>query len=205
MNKTPYNLDETLAFARNEFAGRNALAMAANSGCLYDLDKKRFTVPLLGDKYLVTFPDGLVTFYNTHIEAPIVISILVLHYLKRATGANLSHSWISFKNLQGGAIYAEPFYKRAVIPFIRNFSGRLKDFERAAIKLGGGKTNYGDLSFIIPTFPRVPLLYILWLGDEELPPNGTVLFDQAANAYMQTEDYAMLAGITVGALVKILN
>ncbi|MBS4030887.1 MAG: DUF3786 domain-containing protein [Clostridiales bacterium] len=205
MNKSPYNLDETLDVARREFAGKSALTMAANSGCLFDLDKERFTVPFLGEKYLVTYPDGLVTFFHKSIEAPTVVSILLLHYLTNASGADLLNSWISFKELQGGGIYTEPFHKRAVLPFIKNFGGRIEDFGRAASKLGAKKGEHGDASYIIPALPRVPLLYILWQGDDEFPPNGTILFDHVANAYLHTEDYAMLAGMTVGTLVKSLK
>lgn len=205
MNKSPFNLGETLIVARKNFMEMPALPMAANSGCLFDMEKDRYTVPFLGERYLVNYPSGLVTYQDRDMEAPVIISIILLHYLSRATGVNLSASWISFKELQGGGIYIEPFQKRAVIPFVKNFGARFTDFSRAAEKLGGVKAGHGDLSYVIHVLPRVPLLYIIWQGDEEFPANGTILFDQYANAYLHTEDYAMLAGMTVGALVKSLK
>lgn len=205
MNKSPYNLQETLDVARKEFSQKSAMEMAANSGCLYDLEKSRFTVPFLGEKYFVTYPDGDVKIANEITEAPIITAILLLHYLAQASGMELSKNWISFKELQGGSIYIEPFTHRAVIPFVKNFGGRIKEFGPAAEKLGGEQAEHGDIAYIIPALPRVPLLYILWEGDEEFPPNGTILFDNFANAFLPTEDYAFLGGMTVAALVNQLK
>ncbi|MCW3488786.1 DUF3786 domain-containing protein [Dethiobacter alkaliphilus] len=205
MNKSPFNLEETLRVAREEFSRKPVLEMAANSGCLYDLDKERVTVPFLNQKYLVTYPHGQVTYAHDNSEAPIITAILLLHYLTNATGIELSNNWISYKELQGGSIYIEPFQHRAIIPFVKKFGGYPQDFAKAAEKLGGKKAEHGDVSYIIPALPKVPLLYILWEGDEEFPPNGTILFDNYANAYLATEDFAFLAGMTVAALLAALK
>lgn len=205
MNKNPYNLDETISVARSAFAGKPALEMATHSSCLYDLHKQRFTVPFLGQKYSVTYPDGHVTTNSDQSEAPLITAILLLHYLSYAKGASLSQNWISYKDLPGGSLYLEPFKNRAVIPFAKKFDGRPEDFAIAAEKLGGEKAEHGDISYIIPALPRVPLLYILWQGDEEFPPNATILFNDCANSYLHTEDYAILAGMTVGAMLAALK
>jgi hypothetical protein len=204
MNKSPYNLGETLDLARKLFSQKQALAMAANSGCLYDMEKNRFTVPFLGQKYLVSYPDGAVT-TSEHTEAPIITAILLLHYLVQATGVAPSGQWISFKELQGGSIYIEPFQHRAIIPFVKNFGASPEKFSLAAEKLGGEKSRHGDIAYIIPALPRVPLLYILWEGDDEFPPNGNILFDGYANAYLHTEDFAFIGGMMVAALLGALK
>jgi hypothetical protein len=205
MNKTPYNLGETLLVARKNFAAAAAPSMAENSACRFIQDKSLFTVPFLGQHYLVSYPEGQVVRQTTGEEVPLTTAILLLHYLAWATGAPLSGSWISYKELHGGAVYIDPFSKRAVLPFVKIFGGRPQEFARAAGMLGGEKADHGHLSYRIPALPRVPLLYILWKGDEEFPPSGTILFDRQANAYLHTEDYAVLAGLTVGALVNILK
>lgn len=201
LNKSFYNLDETLNVARKEFAQKAALEIAANSGCIYE-ETTGFTVPFLGKSYLVTYPAGQVTLNDT--AAPIVTAILLLHYLAQASGIGLSSNWVSFKELQGGSIYIEPFQHRAIIPFVKTFGARPEDFANAAEKLGGTKANHGDVSFIIPVLPRVPVLYILWQGDDEFPSNGTILFDNFANAYLPTEDFAFIGGMVVGAMAKSL-
>jgi len=201
MSRIPYNLGKTLEVAREDYAGQSPLAMAANSACLFDQERSRFAVPFLGNRYLAEHPGGSVTYEDKEGEVPAVVTILLLHYLCRASGVELAADWVSFKELQGGAIYIEPFRKRAVMPFAKNFGLLPADFARAAEKLGGRKANHGDISYIIPALPRVPLLYVLWLGDDEFPPNGNILFDRHASTYLHTEDYAVLCGLTVGALL----
>jgi len=205
MNKTPYNLGETLQVARHNFSAAQAPLMADNSGCLFERESSRFTVPFLGQTYLLTYPDGLVTRLDSGEEAPLTTAIILLHYLSWSTGAALTGSWISYKELQGGSVYIDPFNKRAVLPFVKRFGDRPHEFTRAAELLGGQKADHGHFSYRLPALPHVPLLYILWKGDDEFPPSGTILFDRHANAYLHTEDYAILAGMTVGAMTNVLK
>ncbi|MCL6560367.1 MAG: DUF3786 domain-containing protein, partial [Firmicutes bacterium] len=53
-----------------------------------------------------------------------------------------------------------------------------------------------------PFFPLVPVTYVLWLGDDEFPASGTVLFDSTASTHLATEDYAFIAGMGVFELKK---
>ncbi|NLN06579.1 MAG: DUF3786 domain-containing protein [Firmicutes bacterium] len=201
MERSPYNLAYTLQVAQNSFAGREPLLMAKQSGCPYDPLRQSFTVPYLGRAFTVSYPAGGVFAENKH-EADLITSILLLHYLSGAGGAELSGGWISFRELQSGAIYIGPFRKRAVIPLIKGFGTRPGALAQAAEHLGGKKAAYGDLSYIIPVLPRVPLLVILWYGDDEFPPNANILFNRHANAYLSTEDCAQLAGQTVYTMLK---
>jgi len=205
MNKTPYNLGETLELARQRFSAGCAQSMAVNSACLFMPEDSQFVVPLFTQNYFVSYPDGLVTRQDTNEEASMTTAILLMHYLTRATGVSLTGGWISYKELPGGAIYIDPFNKRAVLPFIKYFGDCPQDFARAAELLGGERAGYGHLAYRLPVLPRVPLLYILWEGDEEFSPSATILFDSRADEYLHPEDYAILAGMTSGALVKTLR
>ncbi|NLM46767.1 MAG: DUF3786 domain-containing protein [Firmicutes bacterium] len=202
MERSPYNLSYTLQLAQEKFAGREPLFMAEQSGCPYDPVRQCFTVPYLGRAFTVSYPEGNVYAENED-KADFVTAILLLHYLSGAGGAETSDSWISFQELQSGAIYIGPFRKRAVIPLLKGFGTRPQALSRAAERLGGKKAAYGDLSYIIPVLPRVPLLLILWYGDDEFPPDANILFNRHVNAYLATEDCAQLAGQTVYTLLRL--
>jgi hypothetical protein len=87
-------------------------------------------------------------------------------------------------------------------PLVKNF-GRGPDLLRkAAAKLGGCEADYGDLSVTINAFDQVPITLVLWKGDEEVAPNGNILFDANISDYLPTEDVAVLSETIVWKLVK---
>ncbi|NLM52057.1 MAG: DUF3786 domain-containing protein [Firmicutes bacterium] len=200
--RSPYNMAHTLQLAQKAFAQCDPFLVAQLSKCHYDENTRIFTVPYLGQTYHVSYPQGIVT--NIHNqEADFITAILLLHYLSGASGVETSGNWISFKELQSGAIYVAPFHKRAINPFVKGFGRNPAAFCRLAKHLGGTEATYGDFSYIIPVLPRIPLLLILWQGDDEFPATGNILFDQHANTYLHTEDYAQLASQTVYTMLKL--
>lgn len=204
MNKIPYNLGVTLEKAQNRFAGADPEFMAQKSGVPYDPQEKAFVLPFMNETYRISHPDGKVEGASGE-EANIIFQILFLHYLTDASGMALKKEWISFKELPGGQIYITPFQNRAVKPFTRVFGSQPESFSRAAEHLGGEKSTYGDLSYVLPVFPRVPFMFVLWEGDEEFPASGTILFDATAGSYLPTEDFAMLSGLLVSKLKAALK
>ena len=201
MTRSPYNLAVTLSLAQEEFAKQSPQSMAEKSGCSYDAATKSFTVTYLTQNYTVTYPDGRVTNAENK-EADFTTAILILHYLTGASGEELTNNWISFKELQGGAIYIQAFQKRAINQLVQVFGKKPESLVAAAQQFAGTPADFGDVSCIIPVLPRIPILFILWQGDDEFPPSGTILFDRNANTYLHTEDFAHLASMTVYALIK---
>lgn len=123
--------------------------------------------------------------------------ILILHYLQRASGASLSGSMVGFDQLSGARFYGSPFRGRVELPLVRTFSERPKALLESARALGGSSASYGDCSVLLHPFPRVPLAFILWQGDDEVPANGKVLFDACAEDYLSAEDLTVLGETVV--------
>ena len=123
--------------------------------------------------------------------------ILLLHYLERASGAPLSGRLVGFDQLRGGMFYGGAFRKRVESPLARIFATAPARLAEAAASLGGAHGSHGDASAIIWPFPRVPMTLIVWTGDEELPPNAKVLFDDTAEGYLSTEDLAVLGDLVI--------
>jgi hypothetical protein len=73
----------------------------------------------------------------------------------------------------------------------------LAGFKRAAEYLDGQAIDMGDAAYRLLPFPRVPLYYILWEGDEEFSPKISVLFDRSI------EKVFSASGIWT--LVKVVN
>ncbi len=129
-------------------------------------------------------------------EHLLTVSILLVHYLTRATGIPLVGEWISFRELPGGDIYNTPFTNRTIRPMVGLFGQRPAKLAEAMIKLGGRQEKLGHASGSVHAFPMVPLCFVVWEGDEEIPASGQILFDRSASGYMDTEALVVLASET---------
>jgi hypothetical protein len=70
-------------------------------------------------------------------------------------------------------------------------------FKRAAQYLEGQPLDMADAAFRLLPFPRVPLYYLLWEGDEEFCPKLSVLFDRSIEQ--------LLSASAIWALVKVVT
>jgi hypothetical protein len=75
----------------------------------------------------------------------------------------------------------------------------------AAGQLGGQKADYGDTAVTINAFSRVPIMMVLWRGDEEFAPQGSVLFDATVSDYLPTEDITVLCETIAWRLIRFLR
>lgn len=168
----------------------------------YDQENRLFTVPFLGTKYFVSFPDGEITSEKKGENVPMTYSVIILHYLINAGGCPLTGRYITFKELPGGSIYVEPFNNRAIRPLISFFGSSPHLLVEAGQRLGGVKAEAGDWAVTINVLPMVPITFVIWEGDQEFPPGGNILYDASAPYYLETEDYALLPGLTIFEMKK---
>lgn len=203
-NRSSFNLDVALAEAVKQLKECDPEATSARAAVEFDNQKSRFRVPFLTSIYLVEYPSGKVTLQSGE-NASAYVPIILLHYLTTAEGTPLKGQWVAFRHLPGGHIYTEAFNRRAINPFLKTFGERLEDFQEAAKALGGYRLALSGISMVIPVLPRVPLCFILWPGDEEIPASANILFDQAASSYLPTEDYALLPALATAAMKTRAN
>ncbi len=162
-------------------------------------------IEYLNQSYQITLPDMEISLVDSEEEVPIKDKILILHYLTSAKGIPLTNRVIAYKQLPEGSNYFPTFYKRVIRPLIDHFGLKPQRLIDAAGKLGGYKVDYGDVAVTINAFKHVPITLVLWQGDEEFPPGGSILFDAAVSDYLSTEDINVLCEIIAWRLVKFLR
>ncbi len=168
--------------------------LCRRSGAQYQLvdSKKRALLTYLNQAYQISFPDIVVTQFNSQRTVASRDKVLILHYLSLAKGTPLTSRIISYRDLPDGNIYLPSFTKRAIRPLIDNFGGNYEKLIQVANKLGGCQANYGDVSVVIGAFPHVPVFLVLWRGDEEFPIEANILFDSSISDYLYPEDINVL-------------
>ncbi len=181
--------------------------LCLRSGAQYQVinTKELILLNYLNQSYQITFPDINISLIDSNQEVPIRDKILILHYLTLAKGTPISNKVIAYKELPEGANYFPSFYKRAIKPLLDYFSKEPRLLLDAAKRLGGYEADYGDVAVTINAFGRVAITLILWRGDDEFVPEGSILFDSSISDYLSTEDINVLCETISWKLVRLLK
>jgi len=201
--KTPYSF--AFEVACDALRSADLKKQAGKSGaCFEQEDDRRCLIKLtfLNHHCLVHFPDITVTYQDEGKDVPLWSKLVILHYLIQAQGRPLAGEWISFRQLAGGEVYYPTFHGRAQKPLLDFFGQRADLFKEAGCSLGGTEAPAGDRGVILAALPRVPIAFLFWNGDEELPPEARILFDASVPAYLSTEDVVVLAQQAVFRLIE---
>jgi hypothetical protein len=134
---------------------------------------------------------------------PLAEKVIVLHYLLTARGEGSRNNLVTFREVPGGAFYYPAFLKRARDPLVRVFGLQPERLAGCGRQLGAERADVGDASITLRPLPRVPMTVVLWKGDNEFAPEGSILFDGSVGTYLPTEDIAMLSGMVVYRLIRI--
>jgi len=156
----------------------------------------------LNEQYRVTIPDGEIFLENSKVEVPLRDKILILHYFIGAKGTPATGKLIAYKQLLGGVSYFPAFSQRAIAPLVVSFGKNPELLIETSSQLGGRTAVQGDVSVTVNAFERVPITLVLWRGDEEVAPNGSILFDANISDYLSTEDVTVLCETMVRRMVK---
>ena len=167
--------------------------------------KKVITIKYLNKSYLITLPEIEISLADSGEKVPIRDKVLILHYLTLAKGTPLANKLITFKELPEGVIYSPTFSKRTIEPILKNFGKEPHLLIAAAEKLGGHKADYGDVAVTIDAFSRVPITLVLWRGDDEFVPGGSIIFDATISDYLATEDITTLCETITWRLISYLR
>ncbi len=154
--------------------------------------QKIIILEYLNQSYQIVFPDIDISLIDSEEEVSIRDKILILHYFTQAKGTPITNKITTFRELPEGANYFPTFSKRAIKPLLDHFGREPERLIAAAEELGGHKVDYGDVAATINAFSYVPITLVLWRGDEEFTPEGSILFDSTISDYLPTYDITVL-------------
>jgi len=188
-----------IALAVAELQQINPQRLENRTGAQHFVEAARqgLIVPYFGQARRITWPEVAVTPENGAGEISLPEQILILHYLLNASGEPLTGRSIDFRQVPEGGFYWSAFVSRAQKPLLSTFGHDLDLYVKVAAGLGGEPLPLGDAAARFMAFPRVPITHVLWRGDEEFPPEATILFDATIPRYFPTEDIAALSGASV--------
>jgi len=163
---------------------------------------KALLLPFLGEEIRISHPAISVSYHERKDEVPLWVKILTLHYLERAGGTAPRGEDITFKQLEGGLGYYPAFERRCITPLLDAFGNEMEQFMKTGAAAGGVPSSLGGHALAFRAFPRVEVTFILWKGDDEFPPAGSVVFDSSISDYLSTEDVAVLCNMIAVRILK---
>lgn len=93
---------------------------------------------------------------------------------------------VGIKDLKESHFFTGPHELRTK-PLLARFGDDLEGFRLAGAALRGKLIEMADVAFELRPFPRVPLYFLLWGGDEEFKPRLQVLLDRPTENYLAAD------------------
>ena len=130
-----------------------------------------------------------------------LLELLFLVYLLNVGPDLLSHEMISVKELKDSHFFQGP-HELKIRPVLDRYGHDLKGFMKAAESLGGEAQDLADAAYRFSTFPKVPLWYLFWEGDEEFEPRLSVIFDRSVEKHLSADAIWGLVTLVSTALLR---
>lgn len=137
------------------------------------------------------------------IDCPL-LELMTLVYLLNVSPEPLSQDMISVSELKDAHFFQGPHALRTG-SLIKLYGCDVKGFRAAAELLGGEPMDMADASFRFIPFPRIPIYYLLWEGDEEFGPNLSVLFDRSIEKHLNADGIWGIVGLISDLLANNLS
>jgi len=128
-----------------------------------------------------------------------LVELLVLVYLLNVTSHPLSQEMVSVNDLKTAHFFQGP-HALKIAPLVERYGNDLRGFTKAAENLGGEPLDLADAAYRFFPFPKIPLYYLLWEGDEEFKPHLSILFDRSIERHLSADAIWGLVNLVSDAL-----
>lgn len=173
---------------KNKVAALRFAEIAAGLGA--GLRGGALAIRCLGREFMV-HPDGAIG-----AEGPVSpwMQILLLHYVRTRGDAGVCGTWVAFSELRGGLVKATSFARECEEPLCGLFNRDPAGTQRALERIGAVREEGtpAPVAWTLFALPRVPVQILFWPQDEEFPAKLKVLFDAAADRYLDVESLTFL-------------
>jgi hypothetical protein len=147
----------------------NPAEVARRTGAGYQ--KGVYTLPFLNRELTVRPAQRLVQVHGQSGEEPeFQLCLTMLLFLLKVDAVQLPSRQVSPKEYKGGVVFFQGPHALPTARLEERFGSNRELFLSAGHSLGGEEVGRGDVAVVLTAYPNLRLEVILWLGDEEFPP-----------------------------------
>jgi hypothetical protein len=167
----------------------DAKDVTTNAKALFLSHDSAYVLTCLGQEIRISLKDRMI-FSESRLGTLLTTSLgdysrlSILRYLIHAKDLPLSGRLVRPSDLPGGDIFTKGTHILPLDKAAAYFSNCSNEFLLAGQSLGGTQRDYGNMSLSILPFPRVPVVLIIWSGDEEFPSTASLLFDSSCVSHL---------------------
>ncbi|MDE7242690.1 MAG: DUF3786 domain-containing protein [Oscillospiraceae bacterium] len=162
------------------------------SRCALPWDGHAFTMHLLGQQYLVTHPD-----FTLDVPASGQERILFLRYLLDGRAAAPTGKFLAYQEFPWGEVYLQQFTGRCIRRYAFSYGAKPDLLNRIMEQMPAKKISRSDCGWQVELMPGLEIQFLLWLGDDEFPPNAQILFSDNFQSAFTAEDLANIGDIVM--------
>jgi hypothetical protein len=148
-----------------------------------------FLLPFLGEPLLVDPRERTISRRAENgwerIENSL-LELVSLVYLISAGPQTPTGETVSIQELRTAHFFTGPHAMRTR-PLVDRFGNDLEGFRVAAERMGGQPMAMADSAYKLSVFPKVPLHYLLWRGDDEFQATISILFDRSVEVHLAAD------------------
>ncbi len=130
-----------------------------------------------------------------------LLRLLSVLYLLNSVDVPLKQEMIGVQELKDAHFFQGP-HEFNTAPLLNRFGHDLDGFASVCRTLGGVGINMADVAFRLRPFPRIPVYYLLWEGDDEFSPGLTLLFDRSVEAHFSADGIWGLVNLLTDILIQ---
>ncbi len=196
------NVEVSIKRALDKYANLDIDDVVLRLGCEKTevVGKPGISMVFMGSPVNASWPEGK-AFYPDGKALPEFFRAFILHYLV-SKGRALKGELITFVQCPAGKVYEGPFNKMTKDVLLDTFGHKPDLFLNAAKTLGWEIAELGDASAVARPFPKVPMTFVLYKGDDEFAPDASVFFDKSVTDFLPEEDLKLICGMMIGSAKK---
>jgi hypothetical protein len=123
--------------------------------------------------------------------------ISFIWYLASVKDIPLSGRLVRPDNLMGGHLFSKGTHVLPLDELAEKYHGDMEGFLLQGNSLDAEQLRHGDSSIRLLPVPGIPVILILWRGDDEFPPRVDLLFDSTCEYRVPVDVLWSLAMMTV--------
>jgi hypothetical protein len=129
------------------------------------------------------------------------LELMTLAYLLQVSHSRLKNQMVGVMDLKDAHFFQGP-HTIDTTSLVKRFGQDPGGLKAAGIRLGGKVLDMADAAVCLEPFPKIPIYYVLWAGDDEFPAKLTVLFDKSIDLHLAADAIWGIVGLVSDALLN---